>query len=103
MFAILAYHWSSSTSIFPDIRQLLQLALIILIYVYTASRPGALVYVERKTKVLSKCPIDNYEEEMCNDNDDDDSGDESDDESDEDDTTDNAEPLSPEEIMQCLC
>ena len=55
--------------------------------------------------MLSKCPIDSYEEEMCNDDDDDDddSGDESDEESDEDGTIDNAEPLDPEEIMQCLC
>jgi hypothetical protein len=46
------HHWCLDTSIFPDERQRLQLALLILLSAYTATRPGALVYRKMdKTKL----------------------------------------------------
>lgn len=69
--------------------------MILLICAYTATRPGALVYVERNNKVLSKDAVEAHEEKkMLGDDDDED---------DEDGAASNEEPLDPEEIMQCLC
>ncbi len=44
IFLILHHHWVLDTSIFPNERQRLQLALLLLLSAYTATRPGALVY-----------------------------------------------------------
>lgn len=44
IFLILHHHWVLDTSIFPHERQRLQLALLLLLSAYTATRPGALVY-----------------------------------------------------------
>jgi hypothetical protein len=51
------HHWALDTSVFPDERQRLQLAFIILLCAYTASRPGALVYVKRNNQVLTRCAL----------------------------------------------
>ena len=76
---VLHHHWALDTSAFPDERQRLQLAFIILLCAYTASRPGALVYVKRNNKVLTKCALGS----------DDDVGDRID--------------LEPNEIIETLC
>lgn len=44
VYLVLHYHWVLDTSIFPDERQRLQLALLLLLSAYTATRPAALVY-----------------------------------------------------------
>src|SRR2546423_15685414 len=44
VFLILHHHWVLDTSIFPDERQRLQLAFLLLLSAYTATRPAALVY-----------------------------------------------------------
>ena len=44
MYLVLHHHWAIDTTSYPDERQRLQLALLILLTSYTASRPGALVY-----------------------------------------------------------
>ncbi|KAB2570183.1 hypothetical protein DBV05_g11146 [Lasiodiplodia theobromae] len=44
IFLILHHHWVVDSSIFPDERQRLQLAFLLLLSAYTATRPGALVY-----------------------------------------------------------
>jgi hypothetical protein len=51
------HHWALDTSSFPDERQRLQLAFIILLCAYTGSRPGALVYVKRNNEVLTQCAL----------------------------------------------
>jgi Protein of unknown function (DUF3435) len=51
VFLVLHHHWVLDTSVFPDERQRLQLALLLLFSAYTATRPGALVYkVTNRTK-----------------------------------------------------
>jgi hypothetical protein len=44
-------------SVFPDERQRVQLNLVIKLSTYTATRPAALVYLERNSKVLIECTI----------------------------------------------
>lgn len=44
VFLILHHHWVRDSSVFPDERQRLQLAFLLLLSAYTATRPGALVY-----------------------------------------------------------
>lgn len=44
IFLILHHHWALDTSVFPDERQRLQLAFLLLLSAYIATRPGALVY-----------------------------------------------------------
>lgn len=51
------HHWFLDTSIFPDERQRLQLAFLILLCAYTATRPGALVYVEKNVMVSTRCAL----------------------------------------------
>lgn len=50
IFLILHHHWVVDSSVFPDERQRLQLAFLLLLSAYTATRPGALVYsaIDRK-------------------------------------------------------
>jgi hypothetical protein len=54
VYITLHHHWVLEVSIFPDGRQRLQLAFLVLVSAYTASRPGALVYVERNIKVQNR-------------------------------------------------
>lgn len=44
IYLVLHHHWVLDTSVFPDERQRLQLALLVLIQAYTATRPAALVH-----------------------------------------------------------
>jgi len=44
IYLVIHHHWVQDTSVFPDERQRLQLALLILLHAYTATRPAALVY-----------------------------------------------------------
>jgi len=44
VYLVLHHHWVLDISVFPDERQRLQLALLILFGAYTTSRPAALVY-----------------------------------------------------------
>ena len=62
VFLVLHYHWALDTSTFPDERQRLQLAFLVLLCAYTGTRPGALVYVKRNAKVLTECAISQDEE-----------------------------------------
>jgi hypothetical protein len=57
IYLALHHHWVQDSSIFPDERQRLQLAFVIQVCAYTATRPGAVVYVERNAKVLTECAI----------------------------------------------
>jgi hypothetical protein len=50
VFLVLHHHWVMDTITFPDGRQRLQVAFLVLIIACTASRPGALVYVARNEK-----------------------------------------------------
>lgn len=50
VYLVLHHHWALDTTLFPDGRQRLQIAFLILLSAYTASRPGALVYVARNVK-----------------------------------------------------
>jgi hypothetical protein len=43
---VLLYHWAKDTSVFPNERQRLQLATILLFAAYTSSRPAELVDAE---------------------------------------------------------
>jgi Protein of unknown function (DUF3435) len=45
VFLILYHHWVVDTATFPDGRQRLQVPFLVLVSAYTATRPGALVYV----------------------------------------------------------
>ena len=49
------HHWVHDTSVFPDERQRIQLAFLILLQAYTATRPRVLAY-----KKLSKAAIDDH-------------------------------------------
>ena len=44
VYLVLHHHWVLDTSVFPDERQRLQVALLLLLSGYTATRPAALVY-----------------------------------------------------------
>jgi len=52
VYLVLHHHWVLDTSVFPDERQRLQLALLILLHAYTATRPAALVYRPTDRKKL---------------------------------------------------
>jgi hypothetical protein len=97
VFLVLHHHWVLDTSTFPDERQRLQLAFLVLLCAYTGTRPGALVYVKRNAKVLTECAIGQDKEIGVEDS-------ESDDEPD---TQGNIQgdvmDLDVEEIIECLC
>jgi hypothetical protein len=57
IYLILYYHWVVDTAIFPDGRQRVQIALLVLEMAYTATRPAALVYVRRNEKRYLIPPI----------------------------------------------
>ena len=96
VFLVLHHHWALDTSTFPDERQRLQLAFLVLLCAYTATRPGALVYVKRNVEVLAECPICEAEEKnvKCGD---------SDSELDNQNIRGDAMDLDHEEIIECLC
>jgi hypothetical protein len=49
---IILYHlWAVYTAFFQNETQRLQLALAILIYAYTAARPGYIVYIKKNQEV----------------------------------------------------
>ncbi|KAJ5098773.1 hypothetical protein N7532_005774 [Penicillium argentinense] len=50
LYIVLHHLWTKDKTPYPDGRQIIQLAFILLVSAYTASRPGALVYVERNEK-----------------------------------------------------
>ncbi|KAF2455599.1 hypothetical protein BDY21DRAFT_68448 [Lineolata rhizophorae] len=62
VFLVLHHDSARDTSTFPDPRQQLQLAFLILLCAYTASRPDALVYVKKNAKVLTECALQSYED-----------------------------------------
>lgn len=50
LYIVLHHHWTKDTTSYPDGRQIIQLAFLLLISAYTASRPGALVYIEKNER-----------------------------------------------------
>jgi hypothetical protein len=50
LYIVLHHHWTKDKTPYPDGRQIIQLAFLLLVSAYTASRPGALVYVEKNEK-----------------------------------------------------
>jgi len=53
IYLILHHHWVHDQSIFPDERQRIQLAEMILIQTYTATRPRVLAYVPTKKERIA--------------------------------------------------
>jgi Protein of unknown function (DUF3435) len=69
IYLILYHHWVMDTTIFPDGRQRVQLALLVLKMAYTATRPAALVYVRRNEKrVKDQCISEDDSDEDEEDN-----------------------------------
>jgi hypothetical protein len=66
VYLVLHHHWVQDTSVFPDERQRLQLALLILLQAYTATRPAALVYKSMDKKKLKE-PYIGWEDESGSD------------------------------------
>ncbi len=62
VYLVLHYHWTLDVTIYPDGRQRLQVSFLILISAYTATRPGALVYVARNVKEYKVCLIGNKDD-----------------------------------------
>jgi hypothetical protein len=54
LYIVLNHHWTKDTTPYPDGRQLIQLAFLLLVSAYTGSRPGALVYVEQNERTNLK-------------------------------------------------
>ncbi|KAJ5993062.1 hypothetical protein N7451_008786 [Penicillium sp. IBT 35674x] len=50
LYVVLHHHWTKDATPYPDGRQIIQLAFLLLVSAYTASRPGALVYVEKNER-----------------------------------------------------
>ncbi|KAI2791759.1 hypothetical protein POX_c04637 [Penicillium oxalicum] len=50
LYIVLHHHWTKDTTPYPDGRQIIQLAFLLLVSAYTGSRPGALVYVEKNER-----------------------------------------------------
>jgi hypothetical protein len=67
IFLILHHHWVQDTTIFPDGRQRLQFAFLVLISAYTVTRPRALVYVPRNVKECKRSSIEVEDNEEGND------------------------------------
>jgi hypothetical protein len=64
VYLILYHLWAVDTATFRDGRQRLQIALLVLLTAYTATRPGALVYVRRSEKrIRGYCIGEDDEEE----------------------------------------
>lgn len=47
------HHWVHNTSVFPDKRQQIQLALLILLQAYTATRPRVFTYKKLNRKAIN--------------------------------------------------
>ena len=63
VYLVLHYHWVLDVTIFLDGQQRLQVSFLLLISAYTATRPGALVYVARNVKEYKSCPIGDEEDD----------------------------------------
>ena len=63
VYLVLHYHWAQDVTIYPDGRQRLQVSFLMLISTYTATRPGALVYVARNVKEYKGAPIGDEEDD----------------------------------------
>ena len=64
VYPLLYHHWVVDTATFPNGRQRRQLAFLVLLTGYTATRPSALVYVRRnETKIKGHCIGEDDEEE----------------------------------------
>ncbi|CAG7936683.1 unnamed protein product [Penicillium nalgiovense] len=50
LYIVLHHHWTRDATPYPDGRQIIQLAFLLLVSAYTASRPGALVYVDQNER-----------------------------------------------------
>ncbi|KAJ6057049.1 hypothetical protein N7460_000323 [Penicillium canescens] len=50
LYIVIHHLWTKDTTPYPDGRQIIQLAFLLLVSAYTASRPGALVYVEKNER-----------------------------------------------------
>ncbi|KAH6666137.1 hypothetical protein B0J14DRAFT_643409 [Halenospora varia] len=87
VYITLHHHWILDVSIFPDGRQRLQLAFLVLVSAYTASRPGALVYVKRNIRVKKRAYL---------------TPDDSSDEMDADEMDVDDDPTNPEEDVEAL-
>lgn len=63
LYIVLHHHWTKDKTPYPDGRQIIQLAFLLLVSAYTGSRPGALVYVEKneKTNIEHFFGNDDYE------------------------------------------
>ena len=118
IFRVLHHHWALDNSTFPDGRQVLQLAFLILICAYTATRPGALVYVKKNAKVVTKCALKIYNEDRDveagesngEDSSEDDGEDDDEDEGEDDDKDDGKDEefqdkmdVDPDELVETLC
>jgi hypothetical protein len=68
IFLILHHYWVQDTMIFPDGCQRLQVAFLVLISAYTATRPGGLVYVPRNVKECKRSSIEVEDDEEDNNN-----------------------------------
>ncbi|CAG7991807.1 unnamed protein product [Penicillium salamii] len=47
LYIVLHYHWTKDTTLYPNSRQIIQLAFVLLVSAYTTSRLRALVYIEK--------------------------------------------------------
>jgi hypothetical protein len=50
LYIVLHHYWTRDVTPYPDGRQIIQLAFFLLVSAYTASRPGALVYVNQNER-----------------------------------------------------
>ncbi|KAJ5604790.1 hypothetical protein N7510_009944 [Penicillium lagena] len=50
LYIVLHHHWTKDRTPYPDSRQIIQLAFLLLVSAYTGSRLGALVYVDKNER-----------------------------------------------------
>lgn len=62
LYIVLHHHWTKDTTPYPDGRQIIQLAFLLLVSAYTASRPGALVDVEKNERTNVQHFFDNADD-----------------------------------------
>jgi hypothetical protein len=63
LYLVLHHHWTKDTTPYPDGRQINRLAFLLLVSAYTASRPGALVYVEKNERTNVQHFLSNADDE----------------------------------------
>ena len=68
IYLVLHHHWILDTSVFPDERQRLQVALLLLLSAYTATRPTTLVYTMTDRRKQKEHYI-GWENDDCDDGD----------------------------------